>query len=77
MINIFLVERDWPAQEVMHYLLEFSLFKSSHTVISKNVQVPNQQNLILEIQDGFLQKREKSWLEKYLGQMSCILGKGV
>lgn len=76
-MNALLVERDWPAQEVMHHLLGLPLVESSRTVISINVRAPDQQNLILEIHDGSLQKRGRSWLEKYLGRMTCIPGKGV
>ncbi len=66
MMNALLVERDWPAQEVMHHLLGLPLVESSRTVISINVRAPDQQNLILEIHDSSLQKRGKSWLEKLL-----------
>lgn len=76
-MNALLVERDWPAQEVMHHLLGLPLVESSRTVISINVRAPDQQNLILEIHDGSVQKRGKSWLEKYLGRMTCIPGEGV
>ena len=67
MMNALLVEWDWPSQEVMHHLLRLPLVESSRTVIPINVRAPDQQNLILEIQNGSLQKRGKSWLEKYLG----------
>ncbi len=77
MMNAVLVERDWPSQEVMHHLLGLPLVESSRTVIPINVRALDQQNLILEIQNGSLQKRGKSWLEKYLGRMTCIPGNGM
>lgn len=77
MMNALLVERDWPAQEVMHHLLGLPLVISSRIVVPINVRLPEQQNLVLEIQNGCFQKRGMSWLEKYLDRMHCIPGKGV
>ena len=77
MMNALLVERDWLAQEVMHHLLGLPLVESSRIVVPINVRSPEQQNLLLEIQNGSFQKRGKSWLEKYFDRMSCIPGKGV
>ena len=56
MMNVLLVERDWPAQEVMHYLLGLPLVESIHIVIPINIRLLEQQNLFLEIQNGSFQK---------------------
>ncbi len=77
MMNALLVERDWPSQAVIHHLLRLPLVESNRMVIPINVRAPDQQNLILEIQNGPLPKRGKRWLEKYLGRMTCIPGKRV
>ncbi len=72
MMNALFVERDWPAQEVTHHLLRLPLVESSRTVIPINVREPDQQNLILEIQNDSLQKQGKSWREKYLGRKNIL-----
>lgn len=69
MMNALLVERDWPAQEVVHNVLGLPLVVSSRKVVSLDLR--REPTTLIEVSNGSLQRRGSSLLEKYLQRATC------
>ena len=65
---------DWSAQEVAHHLLGLQLVKCIRDFAAVNFWPLDEQDTLVEPEDGQFQKRGQSWLEKYMMRMSCTLG---
>lgn len=77
MMNALITERDWTAQEVNHHLLGLSLVESSRVVVNLDLRSIEDRTTAVEFEDGSIQKRGKSWLEKYTNRLTYQPNPGV
>ena len=63
MLNSLIGERDWPAQEVSHLLLDLPLVECSRRF--RTLDLRPEAHMTMEIDDGEIRVAGKSWLQKY------------
>ena len=72
MLNRFIGEREWSAQETMHHLYDKNLVECTREIVPLGLRPPEQQATVVDIEDGEITQRGQSWLAKYVARMSYL-----
>ena len=72
MLNHFIGEREWSAQETMHHLYDNNLVECTQEIAPLDLRPTEQQATMVDIEDGEMNQRGRSWLAKYVARMSYV-----
>ena len=69
MVNRLIAERDWSAQEMNHICLGLDLVKCNREFATLDLRPNNEQVTTVDVEEGELTQKGRSWLEKYTKRM--------
>ena len=72
MLNCFIGEREWSAQEIIHHLYDKSLVECTREIVPLDLRPTKQQAIVVDIEDVGMTQKGQSWLAKYVARMSYV-----